>query len=186
MPTAIVPAAGQSARFGSMKLFADIDGVVLVDRTIGSLLDAGAARVLVVCTGVEALSRASLAGDPRVRIVVNPHPERGMFSSIQTGLAEAGDGDLLVLPADMPFVRSDTIRLVAERLRQTDAVVVPGIGLRRGHPVGIPSRLRLPLVALRPDSSLKDALRQLDDAFEILEVDDSGILRDVDVPADLQ
>jgi molybdenum cofactor cytidylyltransferase len=183
--TAIVPAAGRSSRFGSMKLFADVDGVLLVDRTVGSLLDAGINRVLVVCTGVEALARASVLRDPRVRVVVNPHPDRGMFSSIQTGIAEAGDVGLLILPADMPFVRSQTIRLVAAQLEHEDGVVVAGIGNRRGHPIALPSRLRAPLLACSPEASLKEALRQLHETPWILEVDDPGILRDVDVPADL-
>ncbi len=168
-----------------MKLFTDVDGMLLIDRTVGSLLDAGVNRVLLVCTGMEALARAVAARDPRVRIVVNPHPERGMFSSIQAGMLEAGDTGLLVLPADMPFVRSGTIRVVANELTRTDAVVIPGMHGRRGHPIAIPARLRLPLVASRPEGSLKDALRVLNETPDILDVDDPGILRDVDVPADL-
>lgn len=168
-----------------MKLLADLDGVLLIDRTVGNLLDAGIHRVLVVCTALDALTRASFPRDPRVRIVVNARPERGMFSSIQAGMAEAGDTGLLVLPADMPFVRSETIRLVADHLQDADAVVIPGIGNRRGHPIAIPSRFRPGLLACSPESSLKDALRHLNAVPRILEVDDPGILRDVDVPADL-
>jgi molybdenum cofactor cytidylyltransferase len=168
-----------------MKLFADVGGVLLIDRTVGSLLDAGVHRVLVVCTAVDALTRAACPRDPRVRIVVNAHPERGMFSSIQAGMAEAGDTDLLVLPGDMPFVRSETIRLVADHLQDADVVVIPAIGNRRGHPIAIPSRLRSGLLACGPESSLKEALRQIHAVPRILDVDDPGVLRDVDVPADL-
>lgn len=168
-----------------MKLLADVDGMLLIDRTVGSLLDAGVNRVLLVCTRMEALARAVASRDPRVRIVVNPDPERGMFSSIQAGMLEAGDNGFLVLPADMPFVRSETIRRVAHALTRDDSVVIPGLQGRRGHPIAIPARLRLPLVASRPESSLKDALRALNETPSILGVDDPGILRDVDVPADL-
>jgi len=185
MVTAVVPAAGQSARFGSMKLFAELQGVLLIDRTVGNLFDAGVIRVLVVCTGLDALSRATTVRDPRVRIVVNGHPERGMFSSIQAGIAEAGDSTVLVLPADMPFVRSETIRLVADRSQQADLVVVPQMNHRRGHPIAIPSHLCRPLVSFSPETSLKEALRSLHVSPYLLDVDDPGILRDVDVPADL-
>jgi molybdenum cofactor cytidylyltransferase len=168
-----------------MKLVANIDGVLLIDRTVGSLLDAGIDRVFVVCTSADALPDASLVRDPRVRVVVNAHPERGMFSSIQAGMEAADHAALLVLPADMPFVRSGTIRAVADYSRDTDDVVVPGMDGRRGHPIAIPSRLRGGLLACSPESSLKDALRRLHVVPRILPVDDPGILRDVDVPADL-
>jgi molybdenum cofactor cytidylyltransferase len=168
-----------------MKLVANIEGVLLIDRTVGSLLDAGIQRVFVVCTSVDALSDASFVRDLRVRIVVNAHPERGMFSSIQAGMEAADDAALLVLPADMPFVRSGTIRAVADYSRDTNDVVVPGMHGRRGHPIALPSRLRAGLLACSPESSLKDALRRLDAVPRILPVDDPGILRDVDVPSDL-
>ena len=101
---AVVPAAGRSERFGSMKLLADVGGEPLLNRTLRSLLGAGYAPVIVVVSPSAALEAVTMLRDSRVRVVVNPDPSRGMFSSIQTGLIEA-DGDVIaILPADMPVV----------------------------------------------------------------------------------
>ena len=104
MTVAVVPAAGSSTRFGTMKLLADVGGAPLLERTLASLLDAGVARVVVVTRAGEAFEAVPSMADPRVTVSVNPDPARGMFSSIQTGLAVAGGDVVLVLPADMPFV----------------------------------------------------------------------------------
>jgi len=64
-------------------------------------------------------------------------------------------------------------------------VVVPVHRGRRGHPVAIPGRLCDALLALAPTTTLKDALASSGEAIVQLEVTDAGVLRDVDVPADL-
>jgi molybdenum cofactor cytidylyltransferase len=64
-------------------------------------------------------------------------------------------------------------------------VVVPVVNGRRGHPVGIPGSLREGLLMMPPDRSLKDALAALGEELQLIEVDDEGVVRDVDVPTDL-
>jgi molybdenum cofactor cytidylyltransferase len=170
-----------------MKLLADVGGRPLIDRTLGSLLDAGLTQVLLVCTGVDALRAVPLVRDPRIRVVVNADPDRGMFSSIQAGLVEAGASDpVIVLPADMPFVRASTVRSVLDEAAGGDAVIVPAVDGRRGHPVAIPARLSAALCGCAATMSLREALRALGVVPRIVDVDDPGILRDVDVPSDLR
>jgi molybdenum cofactor cytidylyltransferase len=182
---AIVPAAGRSSRFGSAKLLACIDGTVLIDRTIGCLLDAGLERVVVVVDRPDALHDARLVHDARVSAVVNVDPSRGMFSSIQAGVA-AGIGDAyLVLPADMPFVRAATVRIVRDRAHAAESIVVPVFRGRRGHPIVISADLRAYLLAADPSSTLKDVLRTSGIRHVEIDVDDPGVTRDVDVPGDL-
>ena len=92
MTVAIVPAAGKAERFGGGKLIADVDGEPLLNRTLGSLLDGGADVVVVVLAPGATFATVERLSDQRVRRVVNPNPDRGMFSSIQIGLA-VEDGD---------------------------------------------------------------------------------------------
>jgi molybdenum cofactor cytidylyltransferase len=183
--TAVVPAAGRSARFGSMKLVANLEGAPLIQRTLASLLEAGVAQVVVVTRAGALIDNAVALVDPRVAVVVNPDPERGMFSSIQAGLAVT-DGDVvLVLPADMPFVAAATIAAVAAQAARTGAVVVPIHDGRRGHPIAIPQALGAQLRALAPSTTLKAAIAACGASALPLTVVDPGVLRDVDVPGDL-
>jgi len=182
---AVVPAAGQSTRFGTMKLLADVGGAPLLERTLASLLDAGVARVVVVTRPGDAFDAVPAMADPRVTAVANPDPARGMFSSIQAGLAAAAGDVVLVLPADMPFVAPETVAAVIARGVATESVVVPVHQARRGHPIAIPGRLRGALLGLTPETTLKDALAASGASMVLLDVADAGVLRDVDVPGDL-
>jgi len=183
---AVVPAAGAATRFGSRKLLADVGGVPLLERTLTSLLQAGVDRVILVVRDGDAFDGVGALGDPRVTMVGNPDPERGMFSSIQAGLAAiSGLGPVLVIPADMPFVAAATVAAIAGRAAASDDVVIPVHDGRRGHPIALPGRLRAPLLALDPTTTLKMALARLHPAVTLIEVADPGIVRDVDTPADL-
>ena len=64
--------------------------LAIVPATIGSLLDGGVSRVVVVVASGGDLALVRLLADQRVQLVVNEEPARGMFSSIQTGLGVAG------------------------------------------------------------------------------------------------
>jgi molybdenum cofactor cytidylyltransferase len=183
---AVVPAAGRSERFGGMKLLADIEGEPLLDRTLASLIDAGAIPVFVVTAPDAAFDAVSRFRDSSVHRVLNPDPSRGMFSSIRCGLEAAGTHTILVLPADMPFVRPSTVRDVAAACERADRVVVPVYGTQRGHPVGIPARLIAGLVAADPFLSLKEALAAEREDPLLLPVDDPGVARDVDTREDLR
>lgn len=171
-----------------MKLLALVDGEPLLNRTLASLLDADVTAVVVVLSPGADLAAAGGLQHPRVHQVINPDPSRGMFSSIQSGLAAsatAGGDPVLVLPADMPFVTPATIRLVADECARVNRPVVATHGGRRGHPLALPGNLVPGLLSATATGSLKEALASLVVDVTHLELDDAGVLRDVDVPADL-
>jgi molybdenum cofactor cytidylyltransferase len=184
--TAVVPAAGASRRFGSAKLLALIAGEPLLQHTLRALLDGGVSNVVLVVAPGHGLDAVPLLHDPRVHVTVNPDPARGMFSSIQTGLAAVASGHaVLVLPADMPFVRASTVaEVVAAHARDANTVVAAYDG-RRGHPVIVSADVWPTLIALPPQTNLKAALLELGTVFREVSVDDPGVLRDVDVREDL-
>ena len=184
-PLAIVPAAGRSARFGGMKLVAEVDGEPLLDRTLRSLLDGGIERIVVVLAPGASLAAVRLLVDSRVETVTNADPSRGMFSSIQVGLAAAAGDPIAVLPADMPFVQPDTIGALVAQCVRAGAAFVPTHGGHRGHPLVLPGALRDALLGADAMTSLKDALLSLGRGPMEFPVGDRGVLRDVDTSDDL-
>jgi molybdenum cofactor cytidylyltransferase len=186
---AVVTAAGSAERFGGKKLLALVAGEPLLDHTIRSLLEGGVTEVIVV-VGTDArpeLERdVNALSDPRVRPVENPDPSRGMFSSIQVGVATANGDALVVLPGDMPYVRPETVRAVIAKYRDRPAIVSPRYRGKRGHPVVMPLSLRDEIAASAPTGNLHDVIHHHQDERVDLDVDDSGVVRDVDTPADLE
>lgn len=186
MPSAVVPAAGSASRFGGGKLFVLVDSEPLLDRTLGALLGAGLDEVIVVTppdagwgSGVQRLN------DARVRVLVNPDTSRGMFSSIQIGLREARTGPVAILPGDMPFVRAATVKDLLDVAVRTGEIVSPRLDGRRGHPVMVPLDLRDAVLAAPATAMLNEVLRPYAARFVNLDVDDRGVVRDVDVVEDL-
>ena len=186
---AVVTAAGSAERFGGRKLLALVDGEPLLDRTIRSLLEGGASEVIVVVGTADraALERdVNAMNDARVRPVENPDPARGMFSSIQEGVVTASGDALVVLPGDMPFVRPETVRLLIDRHRESGAIVSPRYRGKRGHPVVLPMRLRDEIRTTPTSANLHEVIKRHADTRVDLDLDDPGIVRDVDTPSDLE
>jgi molybdenum cofactor cytidylyltransferase len=185
---AIVAAAGSAERFGGKKLLTLIDGEPLLDHTIRALLEGGVAEVIVV-VGRDA--RADLERDvnalldPRVRAVENPDPSRGMFSSIQEGVAQTQGDTILVMPGDMPFVSPETVRAVIAAYERKPSIVSPRYRGKRGHPVALPASLRDEIRATSPRATLHDVIHAHNDMRVDVDVEDRGIIRDVDRPEDL-
>jgi len=184
--TGVIPAAGASRRFGSAKLLADLAGEPLLQHTLRAVLDAGLPRVILVVAPGHGLDVVPLVRDPRVSIAINPEPERGMFSSIQTGLGHLVTGQAaLVLPADMPFVRAETVSAVVERSVRDGGAAVAALHGRRGHPLIIPGTVWPSVLKQDSGTTLKAALLELGVSLQEVPVDDPGVVRDVDVREDL-
>lgn len=185
---AVVTAAGSAERFGGKKLLTLIDGEPLLDHTIRALLEGGTAEVIVV-VGRDALAElerdVNAMLDPRVRAVENPDPSRGMFSSIQEGVGQAQGDTILVLPGDMPFVSPDTVRAVIASYARNPAIVSPRYRGKRGHPVALPTALRDEIRAADSQATLHDIIRRHTDMRIDVDVDDPGVVRDVDRVEDL-
>jgi molybdenum cofactor cytidylyltransferase len=107
----------------------------------------------------------------------------GMGFSISVGVSARADArGWLVLPGDMPMVRAATLRSVAAALQQHPVVYAQYRG-RRGHPVGFSSELYSELVQLSGEEGARRLVARYP-AFGV-EVDDAGVLADVDTPQDL-
>jgi molybdenum cofactor cytidylyltransferase len=110
--------------------------------------------------------------------------DRGMGVSLAHGVRHAADADgWIVALGDMPYVKPDTIAQLADALKNGADIAVPVCNQRRGHPVGFGSFHLEALLQLNEDRGARALL----DTFAVLRiaVDDPGIHRDIDTPADL-
>lgn len=186
----VVPAAGRGVRFAEAdpaappKMLAQVDGAPMVRRTVESLISGGVDHCVVVVSShdsapVDGVEQA-LQGLP-VRLVINPDPARGMFSSVQCGVMATRDSDLCVLlPGDMPFVQPSTIAAVIAATLDGAETITPSLDGHRGHPVACSSALRALILTAPSDARLDHLMGQ--DAVRLVEVTDTGVRRDVDRP----
>jgi molybdenum cofactor cytidylyltransferase len=111
----------------------------------------------------------------------------GMGDSIAAGVRATADAPgWLILPADLPLVCGDSLRAVGQALAQ-HAVVVPMYQGMRGHPVGFSAVCRDGLLSLEGNQGAAPVLQayQAMNSIAFLELDDMGIVTDVDTVQDL-
>jgi CTP:molybdopterin cytidylyltransferase MocA len=182
---AVVPAAGFAERFGSDKMLVPVGDRPMIEATVRSLLDGGVSEVVVVVPPDAEGVRTVLKGMSCVTVVTNRTRERGMFSSIQAGVREAQGDPILVLPGDQPWVEPATVAALLARYEKEGAIVSPRYGGKRGHPVVIPGKYREEIVDAADGLTLHDILKAHAGERVDMDVYDRGVVRDVDVPADL-
>ena len=188
-PAVIVLAAGRGSRFlgADHKLAQRLGSATMFATTLRHAV-ATQLPVVVVTTQVFAdVARRSVAARDVIVLpeVGTPGQEAlGMGYSISSGVSAIPDaGGWLILPGDMPMVRSDTMLEVARELADHAVVFAQHKGVR-GHPVGFSAELYSELVTLRGD----EGARRLVARYPAIgvEVDDPGVLIDVDTEADLE
>lgn len=178
-------AAGRASRFGADKRRAPLaDGRALLEASLANAAAAFDELVVVLRTGDD-LSDLNLP--PQVRVIHAPLAERGLGASLAAGAAALSTHPaeaLAVLLGDMPWLRPDTCtRLIAEA--SCDRIVQPCHDGRPGHPVLFGRQHWPALCELDGDEGARNLIRQHAARHRRVDVDDSGVLLDIDRPADL-
>jgi molybdenum cofactor cytidylyltransferase len=185
----IILAAGASSRMGTPKALLDYRGETFLDRLI-RVLGAVTDPVIVVLGYHAEEIRSSARGD--AKFVINPAPERGQLSSLKTGLAALPPdaGDFAFIPMDCPAVGEETVARLAQAFLGRDSatlLVIPRIKnhheYQRGHPVFASRAIAEELLALPANGQARDVIHRHVPRTQYVDVDDRGILTDVDDPA---
>lgn len=182
LPTVLVLASGRGERFRASggtvhKLQAPLAGRAVLERTLDAVRASGLPWHL------------EIAGHP------------GMGDSIAVAVRTTADAaGWLVLPGDLPLVLPASLQRVAERLMagrsgaeggergEEPFAVMPFHAGVRGHPVGFTAACRASLLALAGEHGAAPVLRALQAAgtVEQLELDDVGVVTDIDTLDDLR
>ena len=183
-PTIVVPAAGRGSRFGGPqhKLEQPFDGSTVLGATLRHAIESQL-PVVVVTTAALAPLVAGLLATRDIVVLSAGEAARGMGYSIAAGVAErSGAPGWIVLPGDMPLVQPDTLLAVATALEQHPVVFAQHRG-RRGHPVAFAAELYSELILLDGDDGARRVMARYPSHGQ--EVDDPGVLLDIDTPSDL-
>ncbi|WJF92116.1 nucleotidyltransferase family protein [Paraburkholderia bonniea] len=183
----ILLAAGQGSRFDpsglNNKLLAPLPHGRCVAQEAAERLLQSVPRVLaVVRPDAEPLAR--LLSEAGCDVMISAQAARGMGASLAAAVKASHDetGWIIAL-ADMPAIAPASIEAVARALDQGAALVAPFYRAQRGHPVGVSAQHRASLAALEGDSGARALFAQRD--YLRLELDDPGILLDIDTASDL-
>jgi molybdenum cofactor cytidylyltransferase len=179
----LILAAGESSRMGQDKALLIYQGRTFLETIVATLHKAGIERVAAVLGhhAEQILQAVKLEG---VETVINRDYVRGQTSSLQAGLRALESPSLeaiMLCLVDHPLVSVETVRALIASFRERGThVVIPIFRNQRGHPVVISRTLFEELLRLSPDEGADTVIRKYRDATQFVEVDDQGILLDVD------
>ena len=184
-------AAGKSTRMGEAKQLLRLGESTVLGRTIENVRLALVDEiVLVLGASAEDIRRqlpASLLEG--LKVVVNPAYEQGMASSLRAGLSALDPeiGAALIVLADQPFVRPETLDQLADHYRRSKAqIVIPSYRGVRGNPVLLDRSVFAEVMALQGDVGCRAIFASHPEGTVRLEVEDEGILLDIDNQEDYE
>ena len=185
MIAGLILAAGESSRMGTPKATLAYRGRTFLERIVQALREGGLER-LVVVLGHQAEDIQRQIKIETAQVVINPDYRSGQTSSLQAGLRALIADDLeavLLCLVDHPAVSAETVRRIVAAFRQSGApVVIPTYHGRRGHPALIGRQVFEELLALAGDAGADSVVRKYRPATQFVEVEDEGIIMDVDDP----
>ncbi len=183
MIAGVILAAGASSRMGGHpKALLDLRGETFVARLVRVL--STVCDPVIVVLGYHAASIEPVV-PPGATIAINPAPERGQLSSLQTALVKLPDDAeaFMFVPVDCPAAEPATVASVVAAFRARDPkiqFVVPQYGGKHGHPVCASREIARELLALPATAQARDVVHAHVPATLYIDVDDPGILTDID------
>lgn len=183
-PVVVVAAAGRSRGLGSPghRLAQRLGSSTVLGTTLSQVL-ASALPVVVVTTELLAPEVTRIIARKDLVVLPPQDCDRGLGYSIAAGVtARSQAPGWVVLPGDMPLVGPRSLVAVAAALGDHPVVYAQHHG-RRGHPVGYSAGMYSELAGLARDEDAKRLLGRFPAVG--VDVDDPGVLFDVDTESDL-
>ena len=173
----IVLAGGSSTRAKLNKLLLEVDRKPLICHTINTI--SPFVDKVIVVTGKYHDELIKVVTN--CEIVFNSNHEKGMFSSVLTGIKKAIGNDALLIPGDITNVSYETIQKL---LKGYKPIRIPSYNGKTGHPVYL-SKEYVKMLSNEPiDYKLCDFIAKHHNDVETIEVNDSYINFDIDTIED--
>ena len=183
---AILLAAGESRRMGSLKALLAWQGSTLLAYQIASLRQAGVEPVVVVLGHQAGRLKPEVEGKEGVIWRVNPDYRQGKTTSIKAGLNALDPGmpsAILILNVDQPRSAETIGSLLLQHRQGGRSITIPRYRGMGGHPLVLDSALLEELKSIDEESlGVRAVVRRHQDATLLVEMDTPEVLWDLNTP----
>ncbi len=182
-------AAGASTRLGQPKQLLSFQGQTLLERSIGTALEASVSERLVVL-GANANQILPKIASLKIEKVVNLHWDEGMASSIRLGLNHLVQKRpsleaVIIMLCDQPFVTADLLNQFIQIYQQTASPIVAS---SYNEVLGVPALFShgtfYKLLALQGDTGAKSILPDYQELLQAVQFPQGSI--DIDTLEDYE
>lgn len=188
MVSAIVLAAGLSARMGKNKMLLSFAGKTVIEKVIENIISSGIIDIIVV-TGRDALLVHDLLQHSPVKIIYNNDFALGVTTSIRKGIYAANGYGYMICLGDMPFITSQEYKKLGEsfeatRLLDDACICVAEYKSERGNPVIFSSFYKNTILAHTNMEGCKEIVHANKRHVYAIEMNTNNILKDIDTLED--
>ena len=187
-PLALIMAAGFSRRFNADKRLAKLaDGQYMIEKTINRIRQAGLDYRVAIKVEDQHLDYIKTLASEQLLLLETSH--LGLGHSIAEALQKL-DGDVdccLICLADMPEIKTSTYQSISAAISHSHLnALIPTYQGKTGNPVAIKRYFFETFKQLQGDKGGKKQLLSQPEHCLFSEVDDAGIIFDIDRPEDLK
>ncbi len=172
---------------GQPKALLYLKHATFLESIANNIQAAGVNRIYII-TGRHGEQIQSQTGHAGTRTyLTNPDPDRGQLSSVQIAIThlEKDAAGILVALVDHPLVRMNTYRAILTKVLESPGkIIIPVYRGRGGHPVYFDKKYFSQLLHAPPEEGARFVTRANRDHVIRFEVEDEGILQDIDSPED--
>lgn len=183
---AVILAAGMSRRMKTReagpKQLLRLSGRPLLQHTLDNVRRSQVDEIVLVLGFAAESVMQQIAADG-VRVIVNQEFEQGMGTSLRAGIAALGPSAnaAFAVLADQPFVRPETLsRMIAYHKESCAQITIPLYRGFRGNPVLLDRSVFPEVMGLSGDVGCRAIFGSHAQGIHKLDVDDPGILLDID------
>ena len=195
----IVLAAGLSSRMGDEnKLLLPFQGKTILETTISNILLADIGEVIVVVGHEAEKVKNTLKNYPlplesgcSISIIENVDYEKGMTTSIQTGVKDKDNSNYMICLSDMVLIQPEEYRLLAEHFwafyKEDEKVIVqPIFEGNRGNPVIFSSFYKKNILETTDTEGCRSVVQAHKQHVKLVEMPTNHVLQDIDIQADYE
>lgn len=130
--------------------------------------------------------RAKILEELNIPVSICKQSSQGMAATLAFGIQSSTDSDGWIISlADMPYIQPKTIHNIYLAMKNGASIAAPHYQGKRGHPVGFASKFKSELISLNGDKGAHQIIEKNKPVLVRLDTNDAGILKDIDVRADV-
>lgn len=134
----------------------------------------------------KAVEKPILYNDKKIKVVLNPTPEFGLFSNLQSVLGEIKTNQqVIVLPIDVPLLNA---KGQEKLINDNHAISIPSYKSKKGHPIKLTPifwKSLLDIDVTNVNSRLDFQIKNRNTSeISLIDINDASILKNLNTPKD--